>query len=85
MEAPTVAGHCARPFKRSVAIIFSKNCHTQCVPQHPANKRKPGAANKCPTEGSHRAARAKGICEDFSRVPSLFDYFLGTKSNDRTN
>ena len=51
-------------------VYIISNSRVKRVPQHPENKRKPGVTNKCPTEGSHSVAWAKGICEDFSRVLS---------------
>ena len=53
------------------------------IPQHPANKRKPGVASKRPTECSPMVAWAKGACDDFFRVPKFLVLFA-SKSTART-
>ena len=60
------------PSKHSTAIIFPKNCRTQCDPQHPADGRK-ACSGKRGTDELYCLqgnSRAGGVSDWCARVPS---------------
>ena len=66
--------------KRSTAIIFLKNCRTQCDPQHPTNSRKDWSGKFVTAEGCCKATREqKEQTTDFVSAGHFWCFLSGKK------